>query len=50
VRKEKIAVGFRGVLFFGSFFCTSKRNEQEKQLPKTKNPPVAKMGFCINLN
>jgi hypothetical protein len=30
VRKEKITVGFRGVLFFGSFFCTSKRNEQEK--------------------
>jgi hypothetical protein len=28
---NKISVGARGVLFFGSFFCTSKRNEQKKQ-------------------
>ncbi|MFI5218879.1 MAG: hypothetical protein ACHQNT_05265 [Bacteroidia bacterium] len=37
VRKEKITVGFRGVLFFGSFFCTSKRNEQKKHCHVRKN-------------
>ena len=29
--KDKLSVGVRGVLFFGSFFCTSKRNEQKNQ-------------------
>jgi hypothetical protein len=34
--KDKLSVSVRGVLFFGSFFCTSKRNEQKQKKTRSR--------------